>query len=217
MRKLSSASNLKLYFEGRSEADFPREESELVGDYDKLSSVSYNKGVRSNSHQPRNERSLNGAERAALHRGGAGMLPSGTPRRAQRNGALDDRQTRLRSTRLHRCHDPPESPRSSRRRPRYPRPRSTSMKPLTHDRPHNGRRRYRVGRRAGPSPQQRVRRLNPACSSARSTNPRARSPDANTLGGSAHKARTAGTPTGANTSKPSVASTCSGVRGKRFA
>jgi len=80
MRKLWSASNVKLYLGGVSEADFLRELSELVGDYDKsTSSVSYNKGVRSTNHQLRRERILDASELAALPRGRAVMLSSGSP------------------------------------------------------------------------------------------------------------------------------------------
>ncbi|RGE19090.1 type IV secretory system conjugative DNA transfer family protein [Leucobacter sp. wl10] len=79
MRKLWSASNVKLYLGGISEADFLRELAELIGDYDKeTSSVSYNRGVRSTNHQLRRERILDAAELAALPRGRAVMLASGT-------------------------------------------------------------------------------------------------------------------------------------------
>ena len=71
MRKLSSASNVKLYLEGISEADFPRKVSELVGDYDKPTScVSCNKGVRSTRHLPCHERIPDTAEHAP-YTGGA--------------------------------------------------------------------------------------------------------------------------------------------------
>lgn len=80
MRKLWSASNVKLYLGGVSEADFLRELSELVGDYDKsTASVSYNRGLRSTSHQLRRERILDASELAALPRGRAVMLSSGSP------------------------------------------------------------------------------------------------------------------------------------------
>ena len=80
MRKLWSASNVKLYLGGVAEADFLRELSELVGDYDKsTASVSYNRGVRSTNHQLRRERILDSAELSALPRGRAVMLSSGTP------------------------------------------------------------------------------------------------------------------------------------------
>jgi type IV secretory pathway TraG/TraD family ATPase VirD4 len=80
MRKLWSASNVKLYLGGVSEADFLRELSELVGDYDKsTASVSYNKGLRSTSHQLRRERILDASELAALPRGRGVMLSSGSP------------------------------------------------------------------------------------------------------------------------------------------
>jgi len=80
MRKLWSASNVKLYLGGSSEADFLRELSELVGDYDKqTASVSFNRGTRSTSHQLRRERILDAADLAALPRGRAVMLSSGNP------------------------------------------------------------------------------------------------------------------------------------------
>ena len=80
MRKLWSASNVKLYLGGVAEAEFLRELSELVGDYDKsTSSVSYNRGIRSTNHQLRRERILDAAELSALPRGRAVMLSSGTP------------------------------------------------------------------------------------------------------------------------------------------
>ena len=80
MRKLWSASNVKLYLGGVAEADFLRELSELVGDYDKsTASVSYNRGIRSTNHQLRRERILDASELSALPRGRAVMLSSGTP------------------------------------------------------------------------------------------------------------------------------------------
>ncbi len=79
MRKLWSASNVKLYLGGISEADFLRELSELVGDYDKqTASVSYSRGQRSTNHQLRRERIMDSSELAALPRGRAVMLASGT-------------------------------------------------------------------------------------------------------------------------------------------
>jgi type IV secretory pathway TraG/TraD family ATPase VirD4 len=78
MRKLWSASNVKLYLGGVAEAEFLRELSELVGDYDKdTASASYSRGVRSTNHQLRRERILDPAELAALPRGRAVMLSSG--------------------------------------------------------------------------------------------------------------------------------------------
>jgi type IV secretory pathway TraG/TraD family ATPase VirD4 len=80
MRKLWSASNVKLYLGGVAEAEFLRELSELVGDYDKsTASVSYNRGIRSTNHQLRRERILDAAELSALPRGRAVMLSSGSP------------------------------------------------------------------------------------------------------------------------------------------
>ena len=80
MRKLWSASNVKLYLGGVAEAELLRELSELVGDYDKsTASVSYNRGIRSTNHQLRRERILDASELSALPRGRAVMLSSGTP------------------------------------------------------------------------------------------------------------------------------------------
>ena len=63
-----------------AEADFLRELSELVGDYDKSTgSVTYNRGIRSTNHQLRRERILDASELSALPRGHAVMLSSGTP------------------------------------------------------------------------------------------------------------------------------------------
>jgi type IV secretory pathway TraG/TraD family ATPase VirD4 len=79
MRKLWGASNVKLYLGGSDDADFLRELSELVGDYDKeIASVSYSRGVRSTNHQLRRERIMDTSEMAALPRGRAVMLASGT-------------------------------------------------------------------------------------------------------------------------------------------
>jgi hypothetical protein len=79
MRKLWSASNVKLYLGGISEADFLRELAELIGDYDKeTSSVSYSRGVRSTNHQLHRERIMDASELAALPRGRAVMLASGS-------------------------------------------------------------------------------------------------------------------------------------------
>lgn len=78
MRKLWSASNVKLYLGGITEADFLRELAELIGDYDKeTASVSYNRGLRSTNHQLRRERIFDASELAALPRGRAVMLASG--------------------------------------------------------------------------------------------------------------------------------------------
>lgn len=78
MRKLWSASNVKLYLGGIAEAEFLRELSELVGDYDKeTASVSYSRGQRSTNHQLRRERIMDASELAALPRGRAVMLASG--------------------------------------------------------------------------------------------------------------------------------------------
>lgn len=79
MRKLWSASNVKLYAGGVSETDFLGEMSELVGTYDReTSSVSYNRGVRSTSTSLKRERILEVQELADLPRGRAVMFSSGS-------------------------------------------------------------------------------------------------------------------------------------------
>jgi type IV secretory pathway TraG/TraD family ATPase VirD4 len=79
MRKLWSASNVKLYPGGVSETDFFGELSELVGTYDReTSSVSYNKSVRSTSMSLKRERILEVQELADLPRGRAVMFSSGS-------------------------------------------------------------------------------------------------------------------------------------------
>lgn len=79
MKKLWSASNVKLYLGGVAEAEFLRELAELIGDYDKsTTSATYNRGVRSTNHQLRRERILDVSDLAALPQGRAVMLASGT-------------------------------------------------------------------------------------------------------------------------------------------
>jgi len=80
MRKLWSASNTKVYMGGVSEAEFLRELSELIGDYDmQTASVSYNKGIRSTSHQLRRDRILDPSQLAAMPTGRAVVFTSGAP------------------------------------------------------------------------------------------------------------------------------------------
>lgn len=80
MRKLWSASNTKIYLGGVSEAEFLRELSELIGDYDmETASVSYNKGMRSTSHQLRRDRILDASQLAALPEWRAIVFTSGAP------------------------------------------------------------------------------------------------------------------------------------------
>ncbi|WP_401001152.1 type IV secretory system conjugative DNA transfer family protein [Agromyces sp. GXQ0307] len=80
MRKLWSASNTKVYLGGVSEAEFLRELSTLIGDYDmETASVSYNKGVRSTTHQLRRDRILDESQLAALPTGRGVVFTSGAP------------------------------------------------------------------------------------------------------------------------------------------
>ncbi len=78
MRELWSASNVKVYGGGVDEAEFLRDLSTVIGDYDKeTSSVSYGKGHRQVSNQLRSERILDVADLAALPKGRAVVLASG--------------------------------------------------------------------------------------------------------------------------------------------
>lgn len=79
MRKLWSAANVKTYGGGVAETDFLRDLSELIGDYDRLhTSVSHSRGQRSVSRDMRSERILDVADLAALPRGRAVVLASGS-------------------------------------------------------------------------------------------------------------------------------------------
>lgn len=80
MRKLWSASNVKVYGGGVAETEFLGELSQLIGDYDKeTSSVSIGKGQRSLSRQLHRERTLEVADLSALPRGRAVVFASGAP------------------------------------------------------------------------------------------------------------------------------------------
>lgn len=80
MRKLWSASNVKVYGGGVAETEFLGELSQLIGDYDKeTSSVSIGKGQRSLSRQLHRERTLEIADLSALPRGRAIVFASGAP------------------------------------------------------------------------------------------------------------------------------------------
>lgn len=79
MRKLWSAANVKTYGGGVAETDFLRDLSELIGDYDRLhTSVSHSRGQRSVSRDMRSERILDVADLAALPRGRAVVIASGS-------------------------------------------------------------------------------------------------------------------------------------------
>jgi len=79
MKKLWSASNVKVYGGGVSETAFLEDLSRTIGDYDRqTSSVSTGKGHRTVNRQLHRERILEVAELAALPRGRAVVLGSGS-------------------------------------------------------------------------------------------------------------------------------------------
>jgi len=78
MRKLWSASNVKVYGGGVSEDAFLESVSKLIGDYDRqASSVSSGRGGRSVNQQLHRERILDVADLAAMPKGRAVVLSSG--------------------------------------------------------------------------------------------------------------------------------------------
>lgn len=78
MRKLWSASNIKVYGGGVSEDAFLESLSKLIGDYDRqASSVSSGRGGRSVNQQLHRERILDVADLAAMPKGRAVVLSSG--------------------------------------------------------------------------------------------------------------------------------------------
>lgn len=78
MKKLWSASNVKVYGGGVSEAAFLEDLSRMIGDYDRLSSsTSRGKGQRTVSQQLHRERILDVADLAAMPKGRAVVLASG--------------------------------------------------------------------------------------------------------------------------------------------
>ncbi|WP_160050114.1 MULTISPECIES: type IV secretory system conjugative DNA transfer family protein [unclassified Nocardiopsis] len=80
MRKLWSASNIKVYGGGVSETAFLQELSQLIGDYDRESiSANISKEGRSTSHQLTSQATLDVADLGALPRGRAIVFASGTP------------------------------------------------------------------------------------------------------------------------------------------
>ena len=79
MKKLWSASNIKVYGGGVSEAQFLEDLSRTIGDYDRrASSVSTGRGHRTVSQQLHRERILDVADLAALPKGRAVVLASGS-------------------------------------------------------------------------------------------------------------------------------------------
>ncbi len=79
MKKLWSAANIKVYGGGVSEAAFLEDLSRMIGDYDRLSSsTSSGRGHRTVSQQLHRERILDVADLAALPKGRAVVLASGS-------------------------------------------------------------------------------------------------------------------------------------------
>lgn len=79
MKKLWSAANVKVYGGGVSEASFLEDVSRIVGDYDRLStSSSSGRGQRTISQQLHRERILDVADLAAMPKGRAVVLASGS-------------------------------------------------------------------------------------------------------------------------------------------
>jgi len=79
MRKLWSASNVKVYGGGVDEDAFLEHLSKVIGDYDRLSSSSsYGRGHRTVSQQLHRERILDVADLAAMPKGRAVVLSSGS-------------------------------------------------------------------------------------------------------------------------------------------
>ncbi len=82
MRKLWSASNVKVYGGGVAEEAFLESLSKLIGDFDrKASSVSSGRGGRSVNQQLHRERILDVADLSAMPKGRAVVLSLGTARR----------------------------------------------------------------------------------------------------------------------------------------
>ena len=78
MKKLWSASNVKVYGGGVAEVEFLRMLSDLIGDYDKrVTSVSTGRGQRSVNEQLTRERILDVADLMAMPKGRAVVLASG--------------------------------------------------------------------------------------------------------------------------------------------
>ena len=79
MRKLWSASNVKVYAGGVSEPDFLAEMSDLIGTFDRATtSESYTRGVRSTSTALKREKILEVQELADMPRGRAVLFSSGS-------------------------------------------------------------------------------------------------------------------------------------------
>lgn len=79
MKKLWSASNVRVYGGGVSEAAFLEDVSRMIGDYDRLSSsTSHGRGNRTVSQQLQRQRILDVADLAALPKGRAVVLSSGS-------------------------------------------------------------------------------------------------------------------------------------------
>ncbi|MFE1400364.1 type IV secretory system conjugative DNA transfer family protein [Nocardiopsis dassonvillei] len=80
MRKLWSASNIKVYGGGVSETAFLQELSQLIGDYDRDAiSASISRDGRSTSHQLTSQAAMDVADLGAIPRGRAVVIASGAP------------------------------------------------------------------------------------------------------------------------------------------
>ncbi|MCY9785699.1 TraM recognition domain-containing protein [Nocardiopsis sp. EMB25] len=80
MRKLWSASNIKVYGGGVSETQFLQELSQLIGDYDREAvSASVSRDGRSTSHQLTSQAAMDVADLGAIPRGRAVVIASGAP------------------------------------------------------------------------------------------------------------------------------------------
>jgi type IV secretory pathway TraG/TraD family ATPase VirD4 len=80
MRKLWSASNIKVYGGGVSETAFLQELSQLIGDYDREAvSASISRDGRSTSHQLTSQAAMDVADLGAIPRGRAVVVASGAP------------------------------------------------------------------------------------------------------------------------------------------
>ncbi|MGW5880215.1 type IV secretory system conjugative DNA transfer family protein [Nocardiopsis terrae] len=80
MRKIWSASNVKVYGGGVSEVAFLQELSQLIGDYDREAiSASVSRDGRSTSHQLTSQAAMDVADLGAIPRGRAVVIASGAP------------------------------------------------------------------------------------------------------------------------------------------
>ncbi|WP_345215523.1 TraM recognition domain-containing protein [Georgenia halophila] len=120
MKKLWSAANIKCYGGGVSEAAFLEDLSRMVGEYDReSSSLSVGRGHRTVSRQLQRERILDVADLAAMPKGRALVLASGSRPALIRTQPWMNGPARRRRARLHHRARPP-------RRTHHPRSRNRS-------------------------------------------------------------------------------------------